>query len=87
MILKDNDIEIVVTDSIVAWAVDLFIYFFKWAVLPSIVNNIEKQVPANFNADMDAFAVSSRGLYDTGIYDLGFDFSYSSPQSISTEHL
>jgi len=46
MILKDDDIKITVSDSIVAWAVDLFIYFFKWAVLPSIVHTIQEDVPA-----------------------------------------
>jgi len=87
MILDDDDIEIDISDSIVAWAVNLFIYFFKWAILPDIVHNIQEQVPVDFNADMNAFAVDTKGLFDTGFYDMGFDFSYSSPQSVSPEHL
>lgn len=87
MILHSDDIEIDVSDSIVAWAVDLFIFFFKGLVLPGIVHNIEHKVPDHFNSDMDAFAKNSHGIYDTKMNNLAFDFSYSSPQEVSTEHL
>lgn len=86
-ILHDDDIEITVYDSIVAWAVDLFIFFFKGFVLPGVVRKVNHEVPAKFNNDMNQLVVSTKGLYNTEYYNMGFDFSYSSVPSVSPEHL
>lgn len=85
--LHDDDIEIDISDSIVAWAADIFIYFFKGLILPGIVHDIEKTVPQEFNSIVNDFMKTTGGLLDTGIYDMGIDFSYSAPVEVKPDHL
>lgn len=87
LILHDDDIRIDVYDSIVAWAADLFIFFFKGWVLPGIVHKLQESVPASFNAEVNQFMLETKGLLDTGVMGAGLDFSYSAPPQISKDHL
>jgi hypothetical protein len=82
-----DDVEVTISDSIVAWACDIFIYFFKGLILPGIIKDIQGQITPIFNQEMNQFMRSTKGLLDTGILDAGFDFSYSSHPEISEEHL
>jgi hypothetical protein len=85
--LDSNDVEITISDSIVAWACNLFIYFFKSSILPGIVHQMETAVPKDLNSDVNTFMKETQGLLDTGFYGMGLDFSYASPPAISKDHL
>lgn len=85
--LRDEDIDIELDGSLFAWAADVFLYFFKWILLPTIVDTISEEVPKTFNYIMDEFAKETGGLLEIPYVDLGVDFSYSSPEKVSPTHL
>ena len=77
-ILDSDDISITVYDSIVAWAVDLFIFFFKGLFIPGVVRQINNEIPEKFNNAMNEMIIGTNGLLNTEYENMGFDFSYSS---------
>lgn len=85
--LESDDIEIDVKHSIVAWAVDLFIWFFKDLILPFVVDSIQNNVPKVFNGAMDELAQETGGIFHTGVLNLALDYSYSSPFEVSPQHV
>jgi hypothetical protein len=85
--LSSDDLEIKLDGSFNALVSSLVAEVAEWILLPTVMQEVNANVPTMWNSSFNQMMMASGGVLDLGMYDIAVDLSYATAPAISAEHM